>query len=143
MVHTRKPGQPTGIFLVGCVIIYIAVTGCSRSGAVDQLAVENAKLKAENALLRSENDKLKQQVGVLGKANNESSCIKNLRRLDGAVSTWALENRRQGGDQVVVADIDKYVNVDSINCPSGGHYTFGTVDGGPKCSVHGGLSGTK
>lgn len=72
-------------------------------------------------------------------ASQKNACINNLRQIDGAKSTFALENKKVGGDTVNTTDIygdDKYIKV-APGCPASGTYTIGTVDAKPACSIAG------
>jgi prepilin-type N-terminal cleavage/methylation domain-containing protein len=70
----------------------------------------------------------------------QNACINNLRQIDGAAQTWALENRKAPTDPYQLSDIQGYVKLDSTGnlpgCPAGGIYTPGaTVSNSPTCSV--------
>jgi hypothetical protein len=71
----------------------------------------------------------------------KNDCINNLRLIDGAKQTWALEMGKQGTDTPAWADIQPYLNRGTNaampKCPSGGTYTIGTVGERPKCSIAG------
>src|ERR1051326_28498 len=65
------------------------------------------------------------------------SCIVNLQRIDGAISEWAVESRRQSGDRVTYEDIRVYMR-NAVVCPSGGStfadsYEIRAVDSPPAC----------
>ncbi len=68
-------------------------------------------------------------------------CVANLRQLDSAITTWAVENNRGVGD-----DIDSGAFIGDTNylrampnCPAGGNYSFATVGAAPQvsCSYQG------
>jgi prepilin-type N-terminal cleavage/methylation domain-containing protein len=66
-----------------------------------------------------------------------SACINNLRQIDGAVQTWALETRQGDNAQPQYADIKGYLK-NQVVCPSGGtsfadSYHLGTVQEKPTC----------
>ena len=68
-----------------------------------------------------------------------SSCIANLKQLEGAKATWALEYHKAQTDTPTDADLfgsNAYIRVKPV-CPSGGTYTLGTVGENPKCSFAG------
>lgn len=76
---------------------------------------------------------------------SSSSCLANLKQIQGAVEQWALENRiTNAAHRVTIADIsggaDKYIK-QSINaelkCSAGGTYSVTTVGEEPRCSVAG------
>lgn len=66
-----------------------------------------------------------------------NACINNLRQIDGAVQTWALETKQGDNAQVDYASISGYMK-NQVVCPSGGHtfadsYHLGTVQEKPTC----------
>jgi|ERR1041385_5543068 hypothetical protein len=65
-----------------------------------------------------------------------TTCINNLRQVDGAKQQWALEKRKATNDVPSVGDISPYVRNQQIpKCPAGGIYTLGSVDEVPRCSL--------
>jgi prepilin-type N-terminal cleavage/methylation domain-containing protein len=72
------------------------------------------------------------------------ACYNNLRQIDGAAQTYALENNKQPNSGYLLTDIQVYLKLDSSGnlpaCPAGGSYgpglTFGVP---PSCTVHGHL----
>ncbi len=72
------------------------------------------------------------------------ACYNNLRQIDGAAQTYALENNKQASSLYVLTDIQGYLHLDSNGnipaCPAGGSYGPGYTFGNPPyCSVHGHL----
>src|SRR5436309_14874490 len=70
-----------------------------------------------------------------------NACINNLRQIDGAVQTWALETKQGDAAQVDYAQISGYMK-NQVVCPSGGHsfsdsYQLGTVQDKPTCRIMG------
>jgi len=66
-----------------------------------------------------------------------NACINNLRQIDGAVQTWALETKQADNTQVEFPQIAGYMK-NLVICPSGGHtfadsYHLGTVQDKPTC----------
>jgi prepilin-type N-terminal cleavage/methylation domain-containing protein len=66
-----------------------------------------------------------------------NACINNLRQIDGAVQTWALETKQGDNTQVEYSQISGYMK-NQVVCPAGGHtfadsYQLGTVQDKPKC----------
>src|SRR6185503_11001060 len=59
-------------------------------------------------------------------AAQSKACINNLRQLDGAVQTWALENKKSATSTYALSDLKPYIKLDSSNnipsCPAGGTY---------------------
>src|SRR2546425_9268873 len=71
-----------------------------------------------------------------------TACINNLRQMDGAVQTYALENKLASTATYTLSVLKPYVKLDSSSnlpaCPSGGTYTEGTtVSNAPTCSFSG------
>jgi prepilin-type N-terminal cleavage/methylation domain-containing protein len=67
------------------------------------------------------------------------ACISNLRQIDGAAQTWALENNKAPGDTYVLTDLMSYLGRGSAGslpiCPANGTYSPGTSVGvPPTCS---------
>ena len=65
-----------------------------------------------------------------------NACIANLKQIDGAKATWALESKAASGATVASTDIygtDKYIRSEP-GCPSGGSYGINKVDEKPTCS---------
>jgi prepilin-type N-terminal cleavage/methylation domain-containing protein len=61
---------------------------------------------------------------------HRKTCIGNLRQLDGAVQTWALEQRKYSGDPIVSSELfgnDKYIKA-APQCPATtAAYIYGKV----------------
>src|SRR5262245_35112412 len=68
-----------------------------------------------------------------------NECISNLRQIDGAAQTYALEHNMQPGDPYTVAQIKSYLKRDLVPlCPGGGNYGPGLTFGNPPfCTVGG------
>jgi len=67
----------------------------------------------------------------------KNACISNLRQIDGAIQTWAMEMRKDAGNPVTYTDISSYLK-NAVVCPSGGttfedSYTITSVDAAPTC----------
>ena|SRR5947207_593703 len=74
--------------------------------------------------------------------SQQNACINNLRQIDGAAQTWALENRKGPTDPYTLDVIKPYVRLDSSGnipaCPGGGSYSPGvTVSNAPSCNITG------
>ena len=67
-------------------------------------------------------------------------CVNNLRQLEGAKATWALENHRDQDTNYVPTwqEIQPYLGR-TLVCPEGGTYTIGRVSERPRCSLAGRL----
>jgi len=66
-----------------------------------------------------------------------NSCINNLKQIDGAKSTWQLENYKTTNDVPADSDIfgtNQYIRT-KPTCIEGGAYTLGRVGDRPKCSI--------
>ncbi len=69
-------------------------------------------------------------------ASQKSACIANLKQIEGAKATWALEQKKTTTDTPVTTDLygaDKYIREEPL-CPGGGSYTVLAVDVKPTCS---------
>jgi len=67
----------------------------------------------------------------------KSSCIANLKQIDGAKVTWALENHKSNTDEPSTADLfgpTRYMH-DVPVCEQGGTYTLGKVLEPPRCTI--------
>jgi hypothetical protein len=68
-----------------------------------------------------------------------NACIANLKQIDGAKMTWALEGKKPA--DTVVRDSDlfgpKLYLRDKPQCPSGGGYSLRRIGQKPRCSVYG------
>ncbi len=72
-------------------------------------------------------------------ASARAACRANLMIIDGAKSTWALENKKLESDVPKDADLfggTRYVR-EKPACPMGGTYTVRSVGEKPTCSVSG------
>src|SRR5687767_6394928 len=61
--------------------------------------------------------------------SQKNACIANLKQIDGAVNTWALESNLANGATVVTDEIfgpTLYIKTPP-GCPAGGDYTYATV----------------
>ncbi len=65
---------------------------------------------------------------------NRNNCLSNIRQLDGAVQTWALEQHKAQTDSPTWEDLKPYLRHEVV-CPSGGTYRLGTVGSQPTCSI--------
>jgi len=67
----------------------------------------------------------------------QTACIGNLRTMEGAKATWALETKRGSTDTPTDADLfgpTLYMQ-SKPQCPANGAYTLNQVDTKPTCSV--------
>ena len=74
-----------------------------------------------------------------GRSHARSGCILNLRSLEGAKATWALEHRKTTNEVPIDSDLfglTAYI-CNKPCCPSGGNYTLDRVGEKPTCSVPG------
>jgi len=68
-----------------------------------------------------------------------SSCLANLKQLEGAKATWALEFKKQPTDLPTDRDLfgeTQYIR-DKPTCPQGGMYRIGAVNEKAACSLGG------
>jgi chromosome segregation ATPase len=79
----------------------------------------------------------KQQLAVAGAAViHQTTCINNLRQIDGAKQQWALEKNKTM-DAVPTAKVLLPYLKDGVfpTCPEGGTYSINSVDAVPTCSI--------
>jgi prepilin-type N-terminal cleavage/methylation domain-containing protein len=72
-------------------------------------------------------------------ASQKNACIANLKQIDGAKNTWALENKKVNSD--TPGDADLFGNTlyirEKPGCPANGAYTLSDVQTKPTCSIAG------
>lgn len=69
--------------------------------------------------------------------SQKNACIANLKQIDGAKATWALENKKNNADTPGTTELygtTLYIR-DEPKCPGGGSYTIFAVDTKPECSL--------
>jgi hypothetical protein len=64
-----------------------------------------------------------------------NSCINNLRQMDSATQSWALEQSVTSNAVVTLSDLGSYLKGGVPKCPEGGVYTVGRVIDRPRCSI--------
>jgi len=70
-------------------------------------------------------------------ASQKAACVANLRTMDGAKATWALEQRKTNTDTPTDADLfgaTSYIR-EKPSCPAGGTYSLNQVDTKPTCTI--------
>src|SRR5436190_10221977 len=70
-------------------------------------------------------------------ASQKNACIANLKQMEGAKASWALEQKKNNTDTVGDTDLfgtDKFIR-DKPSCPGGGGYTLGQVDARVTCNL--------
>src|SRR3954466_13750194 len=70
-------------------------------------------------------------------ASQKAACVANLRTMDGAKATWALEQKKTNSDQPTDADLfgaTSYIR-EKPGCPAGGTYPLNQVDAKPTCTI--------
>jgi len=73
----------------------------------------------------------------------KNACIANLKQIEGAKATWALEQKKANTDIPATTDLygaNNYIR-DEPGCPSGGAYTLGDVQVKPLCVPFGASAG--
>jgi prepilin-type N-terminal cleavage/methylation domain-containing protein len=61
--------------------------------------------------------------------SQKNACIANLKQIDGAINTWALETQKVNGNSVDSNELygsDKYIK-SAPSCPAGGTYNYYNV----------------
>jgi prepilin-type N-terminal cleavage/methylation domain-containing protein len=72
-------------------------------------------------------------------SSQTSACIANLKQIQGAIATWAMEAKKFNSSSVVTAQIfgaNNYIRVKPA-CPAGGTYGITTVQANPTCTIAG------
>ncbi|SPE58877.1 conserved exported hypothetical protein [Verrucomicrobia bacterium] len=74
--------------------------------------------------------------------SQQNACINNLRQIDGAAQTYALEHMLTSGSSYTLSELLPYIQLSSSGnipaCPAGGIYSPGnTVSNPPTCTVVG------
>ena len=72
-------------------------------------------------------------------SSQTNACISNLRQIEGAKHTWAIENKKVGTDTPGDSDLfgaAVYIR-EKPACPANGTYTLGVVDTKASCSISG------
>ncbi len=69
-----------------------------------------------------------------------TTCINNLRQIDGAAMQFALEQRKKTGDAIQFpSDLTPYIKLNATGslppCPAGGNYSDNSVGVQPACSL--------
>jgi len=69
-------------------------------------------------------------------ASQRNACIANLKQIDGAKATWALENKKASTDTPGTSELYGATNYirDEPFCPGGGTYALNAVDTKPTCT---------
>ncbi len=70
--------------------------------------------------------------------SEKSSCLNNLREIDGAKQQWGLENNKLNADTPISSDLSVYLKHNIFpECPGGGAYTIGNLGELPLCNIAG------
>lgn len=74
--------------------------------------------------------------------SRRKTCIGNMKQIDSAKELWAMDNRAEAGDPVLMGDIagpGKYMKGPATgpSCPAGGVYTVNPIGTNPACSLSG------
>jgi hypothetical protein len=75
-------------------------------------------------------------VAGLAYSDQRTSCINNLRDIDGTKEELALEQKLKPGDPIQADMLQSYFHGKGMpSCPAGGDYTIGPVGVFPTCSI--------
>ena len=72
-------------------------------------------------------------------SSQRNTCIANMKQVDGAKATWALEQKKVNSDSPATTDLygpTLYIR-DTPACPANGAYTIGIVSAKPTCNIGG------
>ncbi len=64
-----------------------------------------------------------------------NACMNNLRQIDGAKQTWAVEQKKNSADTPTEQDLAPYLARNWPTCPAGGTYSINTIEEKPTCSI--------
>jgi RNA polymerase sigma factor (sigma-70 family) len=110
-------------------------------GPLRQQSKELASLQENNRQLRARPPVIQGQMVTQRSPEDEArgACLNNLRQIDGAIQTYALENKLTEDDIVTAERIRPYLKrpEEVLRCPVGGTYTFGRPKDIPSCSIPG------
>ena len=70
-------------------------------------------------------------------ASQKNACIANLKQIEGAKATWALENKKVASNipsETELYGATNYIR-DTPACPGGGTYTIAAVSARPTCTL--------
>jgi len=70
-------------------------------------------------------------------ASQRAACVANLKTIDGAKATWALEQKKTNSDVPTDADLfgpTSYIR-EKPGCPANGTYSLNQVDTKPTCTI--------
>jgi len=110
----------------------------ARQAQAAQNAAANTQQQEQLQKLTAENQQLKLQTQVIQQRDQITTCINNLRQMDGAKEQWALENQRPAGTLVSTQDLAPYFPNKTVpTCPAGGIYTLNPVGLHPICNIPG------
>ena len=70
-------------------------------------------------------------------ASQKNACIANMKQIEGAKATWALENKKVGTDTPNTSELYGTTNYirETPLCPGGGTYTVNNVNTKPTCTL--------
>ncbi len=112
--------------------------GAQAQQAQQQMA---EKLANENQALRSQTEKIQQAQAIEQVKVQTDACVNNLRMIDGAKQTWALENKKTANDVPTMEEILPYLGRGTSApppvCPGGGTYSINAVGLPPTCNLPG------
>jgi len=80
--------------------------------------------------------------GISPQEHRRIACLNNLRQIDGAKATWALDTKAPTNATPTWEVIKPYLGIGTNagmlpKCPSGGVYTIGNLQIAPTCTVKG------
>ena len=108
--------------------------GATRKGRISFLRVAILLIPALAVILF-----LLIRLNRSGHYNPRNACVANLKQIEGAKATWALENKKLPTDVPQDSDLfgtNRYLR-EKLNCSEGGTYSLGAVNEKPTCSIPG------
>jgi hypothetical protein len=114
----RSGGTSGGMVIAGLITGYISIAMIAVIGLLAAIAIPNFVKARQQAMLQQ--------------------CHANLRSMQGAKETWALENRKTEDAVPTRAELlEKNLISPSLRCPANGRYELNSVKENPVCNVHG------
>jgi hypothetical protein len=110
----------------------------ARQAQAAQNVAANSQQQEQLQKLTAENQQLKLQTQVIQQRDQITTCINNLRQIDGAKEQWALESQKPAGTLVSTQDLAPYFPNKAVPaCPAGGIYTLNPIGLHPICNIPG------
>jgi chromosome segregation ATPase len=106
--------------------------------ARSQVQVLSTNLQAAHVMAALQAQAARAATQTASTQDAATTCVNNLRQIDGAIQQWALENKKDARAVPNANDLAPYLRGQAIpKCPAGGNYTIRSVAESPTCSIPG------